>query len=236
VFVDNKFLSLVGQSEARKLVGQPLDTIIQVAHEMISSLMQDIARAGYVHERPLVVTRGNGEQIETLCTGVASYDDRKSFIGADLTLRDPGQVSPRQIATHHDVLGARILQIEAEADTQAAQDEILGQLYFTALITTVEVLLGRMGGPRIQETLENIVNQGADLGRWPIQIKGGHFVISTSGVPPEAYHILLQGVVDYGRNIVGARLLSWEMRALDDQMKPETRDIAAAMGLRDWLD
>lgn len=235
VFVDNKFLALVGQQEAQKLVGEPLNNVISVPHEAVSGLMHDVARAGYIHERRLVIMRGDGALVEALCSGVASYDDRKAFIGADLTLRDPRHATARQAATHHDVLGARIQQIEAEADAQATQHEVLAQLYFTALISTISVLLGRMGGPRIQSYIEDFINQASASKDWPIQVKGGHFVISTSGAPAEGYRALLMGVIEYGTAIIGRRLLTQEMRALDAQMKPETREVASAMGLRDWL-
>src|SRR5512138_1871209 len=151
VFADNRFLALVGQPEAGRLVGQPLDRVINVARDAIGGLIQDIAHAGYVHERTLTIQRGDGYLMQALCTGVASYDDRNAFIGADLTLRDPQHATAHQAVTHHDVLWNRIQHIEAEADAQATQREVLAQLYFTAQISTIEVLLGRLGGPRIQQ-------------------------------------------------------------------------------------
>jgi hypothetical protein len=100
----------------------------------------------------------------------------------------------------------------------------------------MQVLLARMGGPRVQTTVEDIVNQRAAKGGWPIQLKGGHFVITAGSVPAEAYQMLLKEVIDYGRNIIGGRLLTQEMRALDAQMKLETRDIADQFNLRDWFE
>jgi hypothetical protein len=235
VFVDNRFLNLVGELEAGALVGKPLNAVIHVANEAIRALIQDIAHSGYVHERQLTIVRGDGAPVETICTGVATYDDRKAFIGADLTLRDPSQASPNEPATHSDVLGARIQQIEAEADAQAAQYEILAQLYFTSLVSSIQVLLGRMGGPRVQATVEDIVNQRSAKGGWSIGLKGGHFIIVASGVPVEAYHTLLDEVLDYGRNVIGGKMLAYEMRAVDEHMKPETQTIADQYGLREWV-
>jgi hypothetical protein len=235
VFADNRFLALVGQPEARKLVGEPLDRVINVARDSIGGLIQDIAHAGSVHERTLTIQRGDGYLVQALCTGVASYDDRNAFIGADLTLRDPQHATTHQMVTHHDVLQTRIQQIEAEADAQATHHEVLAQLYFTAQISTIQVLLGRMGGPRIQQYVEDFLNQASAGNKWPIQVKGGHFLITASSMPDAAYAALLRGVMDYGSAIVGLRLLVHEMRALDGQMKPETCEVAAELGLRDWL-
>lgn len=235
VFADNKFLALVGQPEARRLVGEPLDRVVNTARDAILNLIQDIAHAGYVHERTLTIQRGDGLLMQALCTGVASYDDRNAFIGADLTLRDPQHATVRKQATHHDVLWSRIQQIETEADAQATQREVLAQLYFTAQLSTIQVLLGRMGGPRVQQYVEDFVNQASTANTWPIQVKGGHFVISASTVPELAYAALLRGVMDYGSAIIGARMLAHEMRALDAQMKQETCEVAAQLGMRDWL-
>jgi len=235
VFADNKFLNLIGQPEAGRLVGMPLDKVINVARDAVGGLIQDIAHAGYVHERTLTIQRGDGLLMQALCTGVASYDDRNAFIGADLTLRDPRHATVHQTATHHDVLWTRIQQIEAEADAQATHHEVLAQLYFTAQISTIQVLLGRMGGPRVQEYVETFVNQASAGNNWPIQVKGGRFVISPSRVPDVAYAALLRGVIDYGAAIIGTRLMVYEMRALDSQMKPETCQVAAGLGLRDWM-
>lgn len=235
VFADNSFLALIGLGEARKLVGEPLHKVIRVGTEAISAMMNEIASSGYVHERPLTITRDDGGQVDTICTGIATYDDQRVFIGADLTLRDPALAAPAPPATHTDVLGARIQQIEAEANTQAAEDDMLGQLYFAAAVSAVLVLLGRMAGPRVQQAVEEIVNQTAARGSWPVQLKGGHFVIGATTIPPEGYRAMLQEVIDYARNIVGQRLLSHEMQALDGQMKPAAQQIAQQSGMRQHL-
>lgn len=234
VFVDNKVMSLLGQVDTGRLVGEPLHSIVRVAFDVINNLLTEIARTGYVHEQPLVITRSDGTRVETICTGIASYDDQHVFIGADLTLRDPSAVAPAQLATHGDVLGVRIQQIEAEADAQIAQDELLAQLYITALIGAVQVLLARMGGQRVSEAMESVLNGRAAKAGWPFKLTGGQFVINTVDLAPEAYRALLDEVIGYARNVTGSRLLFQEMRALDEQMTTAARDVASHFGMRDW--
>src|SRR5512139_1603485 len=53
VFVDNKAMSLLGQVDTGRLVGEPLHTIIRVSFDVVSGLMTEIAQGGYVHDRPL---------------------------------------------------------------------------------------------------------------------------------------------------------------------------------------
>jgi hypothetical protein len=232
VFVDNSFLELVGQGETHRLVGEPFHKAIRATQDVVVGLIREIAQLGYVHEHPLTITRETGEQIETVCTGVATYDDQNIFIGADLSLRNPSFASPAETATHSDVLGARIQQIEAEADQQIAEDRLLAQLYFTAQAGALLILLGRMGGQRVQELVEEIVNQRASSAGWPIQIKAGQFVIAPTGLPDEAYRTLLSAMIEYGRNIVGGRMLQQELRAVDALMKPAAQQVAEQAGLR----
>lgn len=241
VFVDNKVLALLGQLETGRLVGEPLHRIFQVAFEVVNGLLTEIARTGYVHERPLVITRSDGTQIETVCTGIASYDDQHTFIGADFTLRDPATAAPRAPATHGDILGVRIQQIEAEADAQVASADaqvaegtLLAQLYFTALLGAVQVLLNRMGGQRVSDAMEGVVNKRAAQSGWPVRLADGQFVLDPANLPEEAYHTLIDEVVGYARNVTGSRLLFQEMHALDEQMPPSARENAGKLGLRGW--
>jgi hypothetical protein len=234
VFVDNRAMSLLGQVEAGRLVGEPLHSIMRVAFDVINALLADIARTGYVHERPLVITRSDGSRFETMFTGIASYDDQHTFIGADLTLRDPAALASTPLTTHGDVLGVRIQQIEAEADAQIAEEVLLAQLYVTALISAVQVLLARMGGKRVSEALEGVLNGRAVQAGWPFKMAGGQFIIDATNLPSEAYRALIDELIGYARNVTGSRLLFQEMRALEEQMTTAARDMASQFGMRDW--
>jgi hypothetical protein len=51
-------------------------------------------------------------------------------------------------------------------------------------------------------------------------------------VPDEAYHTLLRGVIDYGRNIIGRAALVEEMRVVDAAIDAQARQLAERAGLR----
>ena len=236
IFLDNWVLAQLGHVEVGELVGEPLHTVFGVSQAAADALLKEISHEGYIHDRPLAIARPDGAQIEMVCTGIANYDDQRIFIGADVTLREPNGAFTEQPATHGDVLAMRIQRIQAEADArQMAKDGLQAQLYLSALIDAVHVLLARTGGQRVAHALEDILNLRATQSSWPVKMTGGAFVFTSADVPPEAYQKLIYEAIGYARNVVGGRLLLQEMHALDDQMEPEVRHTAGWFGLRGWV-
>lgn len=276
VFVDNKFLELMRYPEATSLVGEALHKVVGVDAPAIMTMMQDAARQGYVHERPLTLHLKQGETLPVLASSVATYNTDGEFIGVDITFHNAADASTEDetAPVHGNVLQTRIQQIHDEAESKAlaqiaAQQEkraqeaeamsrmaeedrqkraeqiareraemearVLPQLYFTAQVNALQVLLARMGGPRIHDTLESNLNKAAAKGNWPIKILGGQITVSEAGAPPEAYQSLLRGVIDYGANIIGRASILDEMRAVDAAMNPRTCEIAGNAGLRQFF-
>jgi hypothetical protein len=263
VFVDNNFLEMLHYETASSLVGTPLNKVAGIEASALSSLLQDVARTGYVHERPLALHGPGGTSLDVLCSSVATYNPEGEFIGVDMTFHDAADATLEDdtAPVHGDVLQSRILQIHAEAEARAqaqadeaeaharlqadealaraanqanqrAQEEqILRQLYFTAQVNALQVLLARMGGPRVHATLEESLNKSAAKNRWPIRILGGQITIGDN-MPVEGYQTLLGSVVDYGANVVGRAWMLQEMKAVDLRMDARTREIAEQAGLR----
>ncbi len=238
VFVDANFMQLMGYGRDESLVGEPLYKIIGLEQPRMAELMQEVARTGYVHEHPLAVRGPNGDAVKVLCSCVATYNERGEFIGADMTLHQ-GHASTQQSGEaplHGDILQTRIQQIQVETEARKAQEEEARlQLYFTAQMNALQVLLARMGGPRIYATLEASVNQLADKRKWSMRMQSGHIILDEKGLPPEAYAALLKEVVDYGCNIIGRPPILAEMRAVDAQVGETVREAAGVAGLRQWI-
>lgn len=239
VFADTNFLELLSQDDTASLVGEPLHKALRVAPQSVSELMAAIARTGYVREH-LIDTQGDdGERLSIACTGVATYDDQGSFIGADLTICDATHFAPTNphVVDHGDILSVRIKEIQGEAEKQwVEEEETLALGYFTALMSALQVLLGRMGGPRVWEMVETLVNHTANKHDWSVQLRGGRLIVSGEELPIDAYVVLLDQVVDYGASIIGQQIIVREMQAVDGQMTDHLRDMAGQAGLRHWLE
>jgi hypothetical protein len=236
VFGDSHFLDLIGPDRAVAMVGQSLHTLLSADAEVIQSLIAEIGGKGYVRDQRLGIVSGTGAQMVVACSGIASYDDQGGFIGVDLTLRDPDHTAlpSTMLDTHGDVLNARILQIQYEsADLDGEKIIALSNLYFSSQLSAIEILAGRIAGPRVLEALENMLNQSASKRGWPVQIKGGRLVAQLDKTPLEAYRVLLSEVFSYISNIIGQRAVIEEMKLVDAHVNTESREVAGQSGLRD---
>src|SRR5688572_25738205 len=121
VFVDNNFLELLAYAEATSLVGEPLHKVVGVDAPAVMSLMQDAARQGYVHERPLTLHNVKSGALTVLCSSVATFNSDGEFIGVDITFHDAADASDEDdtAPAHGDILQTRIQQIHAEAEAKA---------------------------------------------------------------------------------------------------------------------
>jgi hypothetical protein len=238
VFVDNNFLDLLGQNDATSLVGEPLYKILNVAPQKITELIAAIAQTGYIRDRSIEIQALDELLLRVACTGVATYDDQGAFVGADLTLYNDTQLMPSdvQFVDHGDILSARIKEIQDETEKQWQEEEHLSSLsYFTAQVMAIQVLLGRMGGPRVREMVEILVNQTANQHGWRVQLRGGHITVEEKAIPLDAYAVLMEQVIDYGTSIIGEQAILHEMQEVDIQMTAHEREVAGQAGLRRWL-
>lgn len=237
VFADRNLLRLLGYDQCGPLVGRPADEVLRADRDLIGHFITEVARSGYIRERPLELHDAQGQIVPVLCTCVAVYDDSGHFIGMDMTLHPsqaPAQDSGIQVTHHWDVLSARVDQIRAEAEARRASEiKTLLQLYFAAHFSALQVLLTRMGGTRIYEALNNIVNNIAQRNSWQLAVLGSEVVIDEDP-PPEAYRRLLSEAVAYGVNIVGKRMVVQEMRAVGERLDARCRALAEEHGLPIW--
>ncbi|MBN1310501.1 MAG: PAS domain-containing protein [Anaerolineae bacterium] len=238
VFADNNFLALIHRDDVGALVGEPLHKILGTDPRNIGELLSSIARMGYIRDHVLEIQIPDEESLNIACTGVATYDDQGILIGADLTLCD---ITDIEAANTHfidsgDVLDARIDINSETAEQGVDREQTLALGYFTAQVAAVQKLLDRMGGPRVREMVETLVNQAANQHHWPVQLQGGRVHISGEGLSLDAYAVLLEQAVDYGTRIIGRQAILRELQTVDSQAASHLRELAGQVGLRRWLE
>jgi hypothetical protein len=235
VWVDNGFLSLMAYPEAVGLVGLPVHRVLGIDPQDAAEMLQDVARSGHIHERPMVLHSADGESISVLCSGVATRNPDGEFIGADIALFDAASTSVDGVAArdHSDVLQTRIDQIQAESELgKASKEQVLLQLYFTAQINMLSVLATRLGGPRIHAVLESLVNKMAAREGWAVRLHGGQITLDERGLPAEGYASLLKEIASYASDLIGRSPVLEEMRAVDARVGENARQSADQAGLR----
>ncbi len=233
IFADGHFLRLFNYTEAGMVVGEPLHQVLHIESQTAAQLLRTIAQTGYIIDMPLSAQSKSGDAMQVLCAGVATYDDRNNFIGADLTLRPSTSAAlASHPLTHQDSLSTHIQQVQAQAEALETHD--LLKIYLTTQLSALDILLARMGGPRVRKTLNGVALKKAEQLGLPLRMADGDIHIDC-GAAETNCTALLQEVANYASSIIGRRMVIDEMRAVDGHMDAHIRDIADHTGLRKIL-
>jgi hypothetical protein len=235
VFVDRNFFHLLGERSVGSLVGEPLYRVLNVERQAISDLLNDVAQAGYVQGRTLRVQDASGRSLSLVCSGVATYDDKGTFIGMDVTLHPPEAQRLRETSIHGDIIFTRIRQIQAEVEKRRHhQQQMMLQTYFTAHINALYILLGRMAGPRVCNSLQESLNRLASQNGWQVSLSDG--IVTIEGeMEASTYRVLLAEAVSFSVSVVGRRLVAHEMSAVDAQMDARLLEVAEQAAMREFF-
>ncbi len=225
IFVNTQLLQLLNRSEteARALIGKPLEQVLGLDAEAAKQLMQDAAKIGRIYSRPLTLRTANGAPVEVLGTIEATYNEKGECLGADLSLR---RSAP--------------LKEESPAEAPTAQDYDSGQRsflphYVASQLDALRVLLNRVGGPRLGKTLERILNETSERNEWPVRFNDGRLDGISPITEPTVYHALLVKAIHYAVSVIGAKIVEKQLKAGEEQMGPQAVKIANQIGLREII-
>jgi hypothetical protein len=107
------------------------------------------------------------------------------------------------------------------------------QLYFSSQVNALRVLLLRLGGPRLGETLDRILNETSARNEWPVQVKDGKVEVDILKAETHVYHALLAKAVAYAVKVIGSKMVERQMSLVDEQMGQVSIDLAGRLGLRE---
>ncbi len=219
-------LDLIQPDDPGSLIGKPLYTVLGIDEESAQQLIEDTARQGSVSDWPLEIHLQPEESMAVQCASAAALDDKGAFIGADITLRD----QRAQPTGHDDSLTIHIQQTQAE--TPSEEDQDLLRLYAAVQFSALHVVLARMAGLRVAESLETTINKIAVKREWPLSISGDHLSARQDDIPAEIYHVLLSETIRFVANAIGRRTVVAQMRAVDEHMSDRAVELAQESGLR----
>jgi hypothetical protein len=225
IFVNSLLLKMVNraESDARSVIGKPLHEVLGIGPDAARGLVQDVARIGRLYNRGLDLQGPDGAALPVLCTAEATYDEKGDCIGADLSLRaamDSAAVSLNW----------------ATPDRLDTSERTYLQLYFSSHVNALRVLLLRVGGPRLGQTLDRILNETSTRNGWPVQVTDGKVEVNALKAETHVYHGLLAKAVAYGVKVIGPKMVERQMKLVDEQMGQVSVDLATRMGLRELLD
>lgn len=225
IFVNSQLLQLLNrpETEARALIGRPLEQVLGMETETAKQLIQDVAKVGRIYSRPLTVRTLNGTPTKVYATIEATFNEKGECIGADLSLRQTLQSS-------NDA--TKLIQGSNNFDT--SQRSFLPQ-YVASQLDALRALLNRVGGPRLGKTMERIINETTERNEWPLQLIEGRLEGVTETIEPTVYNALLVKAIHYAVSVIGPRVVEKQLKAGEDQMGPAAIKIANQIGIREII-
>ncbi|HLB64470.1 MAG TPA: protein kinase [Anaerolineales bacterium] len=226
IFVNSQLLRLVNRAEVdvRSVIGKPLHDVLGIAPDAARGLVQDVARIGRLYNRGLDLRGRDGATLPVLCTAEATYDEKGDCIGADLSLRAARDSE------------ASSLEWSVTPDRLDTGERTYLQLYFSSHVNGLRVLLLRVGGPRLGQTLDRILNETSARNDWPVRVNDGKLEVNLLKAETHVYHALLAKAVAYAVKVIGSKMVGRQMKLVDEQMGQVSIDLASRLGLRELLD
>jgi hypothetical protein len=221
IFVNSQLLQLLNrpESNSRLVIGKLMEDILGIETETAKSLLQDVSKTGSIHSRPLTLQTANGSAINVYSTIEATYNEKGECIGADLSFRQSAE-QPKTSASSNNF------------DTG---DRSFLPLYVTSQLDALRTLLIRIGGPRLGQTLERIVNETTERNNWPLKLNNGKLEKSTELIEPAIYHALLVKAIHYAVSVIGAKIVEKQLKAGEAQMGAAAVKIAKQIGLHEII-
>jgi len=224
VFVDNNFIKLTGRAAGSSVVGVPMHVLLGIEAEAALTLLREISQTGQLAQKPIELRDASGATLRVECTGVATYDERKSFIGADLALMRSAAGPAQEVAEPEPL--AEIIEDALDLEYAARL-----KAYFLAHIRAQRELVAHIGGDHLRRSLNSIINETASRNEWPILIEGEVFFVEVNHQHIETYRGMLARVISYAVNVIGVNLVDREYRKVNQQLDAGTVETGQSLDL-----
>lgn len=243
IFADSSFMELLKVERRQPILGKPLHRILGVEHEETRRLLE--ARTGSGDQLVVMNLRDREGQIACVeMESIPAYDQNDRFLGINIIVRRvanelgaslpapaPAPVEVSMQAAGPPVGGPQVGGPLGSTITGPTREEMLNR-FFLAQVDTLQVLLARVAGLRVRESLESIYNDVAQRNQWATHMIDGNVHVETSVQDPNVYGTVLSALADYAAIVVGWRMVVHEMTVSEHQFGPSTLDCATDAGLR----
>ncbi len=207
VFADWGFAELFRHESPANPIGVPLHEVLCIepsAADLLLNVRDE-------EQRELLVRRpGSPPTQAVLVTCRAAYNAYQKLVGANLLL-------------------ARTLTPSRARLYVPDRGRLQG--YFTEQIDSLQVLVGRIGGPALRQTLEKHFNRTATGHTWPLYLQNGLLVFEQPIDLAPIYGDLLKEAMSYAISVAGERLVVAEMERVHQNADQRTQALAEQFGL-----
>lgn len=109
------------------------------------------------------------------------------------------------------------------------------QLHFSSQFDALRVLLVRLGGARLDKTLDRIVNETSARSGWHVQVNEGRLEIDPLRVEPHVFQGLLAKTVAYVVTVIGPAMVRRQMQSVEGQPGERSVQLANQLAMREVL-
>lgn len=213
-FADRMFLRLTKRPHVCTSQVNTLHSVFDLDAHAANKLMEEVALKRFVYYKALSIKTTTGSLKPLYTAGVAAFIEKEIFIGADFMFAFPSpEASPPPPADHSDVLNAYLKQalIESKLLDTGTFLQVCDRVYIEA----IQVLLTRIGGTQMRDTLERIINSTAHQHGMPAIMHNGYLEFPDKNVSFNVLRILLRAAVEYAVSATSATLVTNELKMFD---------------------
>ncbi|MBX3080343.1 MAG: protein kinase [Anaerolineae bacterium] len=224
IFLDENCLHLLGRhhSDARLIIGKPLYEVLSISNKVIDKLISDLSKNAQVTIPRLEVKDAQGSTIAVGVSAIATYDAKKKFVGADITLQPTIEIKRGDLQTGF---------VESDEYLNTTEESFL-QKYFNIQLAGIQELLIQMGGAKLGSNLQTILNETAARNSWPFKMDDNQFGIDVRSANADIYRALLAKAVAYADTVVGERVIRKHIQAVEAKIDAQTLKVADVLRLR----
>jgi hypothetical protein len=220
IFADRAFLRMTKQNPKQASLIKALPGVFNIDSPTALGLINEITNERFVHNREYSVKTTTGSLKPSYASGVGVYVQKDLFIGADILLLPVSSALGHTAPIDHSEI------FQAYMDQALVESKLIGsgtflQAYVTVHIETMQVLMHRIGGPQMRETLEQIINHEAQRLGVPATMRNGYLEFKTQKLYFDAYRMLYRMALSYAVNSIGVKLVEREMRMIDQKLDPK---------------
>lgn len=224
IFVDNPCLRLLKRhhSEARSIIGRQLSDVLRIDRADADKLIEMVKDGGSVQNYSLTITDAYNVPLPIQCTATATRDEAGTFVGVDLTLRSAMPVTRQE---------------DFDTDTQildSKESELL-LTYFSAHMENLRVVIVQLGGQRLGNYMDKLINETAERNVWPIKMQNGRISVDASRPDADAYRALLAKAVAYAVSLIGKKMVLRGVERVESRLDPNLRKLVNNMMLEELI-
>jgi len=237
VLMEDDLARLLGFDSSELAVGESLAAALGIAASDAGALLKEISTTARAkHRLAQIRNRRTGRSWWTFLSGSAPAAGGR-FIGADITITPPTAALPAEDLDHRHNLERMAAMVRSRLSNGhgtglSEENEIELRSYFAARMLAIYVLIVRMGGRALGETLEQKVRRSNQERGWSIDMNRGRLTFGEAELRPEACREMSQVALEYAVRVTSKRLVTRELSELDVNFSRSTVHRAVQSGLR----